>query len=429
MAALKPILNKSYIYASYALAASIPFTENISTIVIALWVFFGLFHLQKPHNILRDKVLRQQLILPLYFCLTVIALIYTRDMNEGMAQLERKVSFVLIPLMVIFSSAVIRPHINQILRAFVVGVIGASVICVIMAFFNSISVGDEGIVFNAAVVLKDKSFWESNSFGGNYFFHEQLSIFSHPSYFAIYICFSLFLLGRELLTEQKTVRGSMLRIALLLYLVIFLFFLSARISFIYLGFSLFLLMVIYFKRLASWTKVALVFVVLVFALAILKFNYRIINVFSQDFKNTSLLELSQKSNSFKRVVVWKLVHQNEEGIRIVGTGPGDVHNELNVLYEEAQLEEELSGINAHNQFLESYLGLGFFGLMLLLAIFIPVFGWKLGFLHVHIQLLILTAIFFMLESALERNAFIVFISFFHPLTVHYQNSHIIKRKN
>ena len=185
-------LKKAYIYATYGLAASIPYTENISTIAIALWVFLGLFHVKLPQKVLRDRMTRKQLILPLYFTLTVVALIYTQDFSEGLAHLERKVSLLIIPLMIMFTSAVLQPYLKQVLKAFVLSVIAATVICVIMAFYHSISFGEDGIVFNAAVVLKDKSFLESNNFGGNYFFHEHLSLFKHSSYFAIYVCFSLF---------------------------------------------------------------------------------------------------------------------------------------------------------------------------------------------------------------------------------------------
>ena len=349
MKGLKPILKKAYIYATYLLVASIPFTENISTIAIAVWVFLGLFHLQRPRTVIRDRRLLQQMLLPLYFVMIVVALIYTEDFGKGLSHLERKVSFFIIPLMVVLSSESLRPYGRQIMKVFILAVVAATLICVSKAFVHSISFGEEGFAFNAAVVLKDKSFWESNNYGGNYFFHEHLSLFKHPSYFAIYICFSLFLLGRNMLINQISLKGMVARIALLLYLLAFLFFLSARISIIYLGLIFILMLVIYFKYLATWSKISIVSVIIVFALVLLKFNYRIENVCNQDLRNSSLLELSQRSNSLKRIVVWKLVSENEKGIRILGTGPGDVHNELDKLYEEGERAGGLCGSHARPQ--------------------------------------------------------------------------------
>jgi O-antigen ligase len=428
MADTRLLLRKAYIYATYGLAASIPFTENISTIAIAIWVFLGLFHLKLPHKVFSDRTTRQQLILPVYFLLTVTALIYTRDVNEGLAHLERKVSLLIIPLMILFTSAVLKPYLKRVLEVFVISTVAASVICVIMAFYHSISIGEDGIMFNAAVVMKDKSFLESNNYGGNYFFHEHLSLFKHSSYFAIYICFSLFLIIRYLLTGILSRWRTILTVSVIIYLLAFLFLLSSRISFIYIGIAFILGMVFYFRRLGAWIKVTMVLFLLVFVLAMIKLNYRVINVSRQDFTNTPVEELSQRSNSLKRFVVWRLVSQYEENIRIFGTGPGDVHDELDNYYKQANVAEELEGMNAHNQFLESYLGLGIIGLIMILALFWPLFHRKVGFLSDHSQLLLLALIFFMVESAMERNAFIVFFSFFQPITFFLQTLRMPKNK-
>lgn len=424
----KVLMEKAYIYATYGVAVSIPLYENISTISIIVWLLLGLFHLESPKKILIDRSLWHQLILPFYFLLTIIALFYTKNVQSGWAHIERQISLFLIPLMIILTSKLLKPHLSNVLRAFVFSVIVISILCLVVAFFQSLSFGEDGIIFNAAVVRKDKSFFESNNFGGNYFFHKHLSLFKHPSYFAIFICFSLFWILRNLFKYRTSKRRIILTVALVIYLMVFLFLLSSRISYIYLVLTFVLGMIIYFKRLSTRVRLAMVLSLFAFVVATLMLNYRMVNVFRQDISNTPLTELMQRSNSMKRIVVWRLVIQYENKIRIAGTGPGDVYDTLYDYYDRADLTDELEGINTHNQFLQSYMGLGVIGLITILLLFVPLCYFKSGYLSDHFQLLLLTFVFFMVETALQRNAYIVFFSFFQPITFYLYHTYITRSK-
>jgi len=391
---LKSVLERAYIYATYIAVLAIPFTEDISTISIGIWALLGLFQIKPNQLNLKDRTVRHQLILPFYYLLTIIALFYTQNISSGLSNIERKASLLIVPLILVFTSPVLFKHYEKLLRVFVLSVISASVICLVLAFCHSISFGEEGLVFNAAVVMKDKSFLESNNYGGNFFFHQHLSIFRQSSYFAIYICYSLVLIIISLVSDSTSKRKTVAKILIILYLVAFLFLLSSRISYIYLVIVLLSSLVFYFKRIKLWINVALVSFLLIFVFVTAKLNYRMINLFNNDFRNSSIVELSKGTNSLKRVVIWKLIYQNEEGIQILGTGPGDVYEELSNVYYKAGLKDELTGLNAHNQFIQSYLGHGIVGLVVLLALFAPLLSRNAGLLSGHIQLLLLTFIFF-----------------------------------
>jgi O-antigen ligase len=118
-----------------------------------------------------------------------------------------------------------------------------------------------------------------------------------------------------------------------------------------------------------------------------------------------------------RVLIWEqsiiLIKENF----LFGTGIGDVNDVLYKAYKENGLTGALDHkLNAHNQFLQTFIGLGVFGFVLLLLLtigqFIKSLLRKNVLLFLFMSLIILN---FLVESMLQTAAGILYFSFFFCL--------------
>jgi O-antigen ligase len=115
---------------------------------------------------------------------------------------------------------------------------------------------------------------------------------------------------------------------------------------------------------------------------------------------------------FTRLHYWSAAASAIKSDPVIGVGTGDVQDTLDKHYTTYAKEHAL-GFNAHNQYLQTAVMLGFIGtisLVLLLA-----FALKYGFKHKNhnlIYLLILVSLVSMTEAILQVNKGIVFFSLF-----------------
>ena len=102
---------------------------------------------------------------------------------------------------------------------------------------------------------------------------------------------------------------------------------------------------------------------------------------------------------------------------LFGVGTGDIKNELISKYDATEmLAAKSKNLNVHNQFLETFLGQGLIGIILLFALFLIPIIYKKSFSHYLLSffLLIIGSQFFF-ESMLNRLLGVVFFSYFYSL--------------
>lgn len=119
----------------------------------------------------------------------------------------------------------------------------------------------------------------------------------------------------------------------------------------------------------------------------------------------------------QRALIWPVAYELFSSNWHFGVGTGDVEDELLKGYEKEGLERSFERkLNAHSQFLETGIALGTPGVLILFLILfrLLVAGWKKNsFLLFGLGLLFLFTLAF--ESALERQAGILFFAFFLPI--------------
>lgn len=381
----------SWLFASFAFC--LPFNNFFLTAIIILisfcWIFQ--FDVSLLINELKEHIVPGFIIL--LFLLHVIGYFYSDNSAYAIKDIEQKIPFLVFPI-IMFSlhrRIVINHHL--IFRAFIGGNILASIICLWRAF------GAYNITHDLHA-----------------FFYTGFSGIMHPSYFALFITTAIiFLLSDEELSGGKW---------LWLKGVIFIFFLSiitllsSKAGVISLAVALLSMIYIHRKR-------SLKYRVLLFLSAVILV---IVNFYAlpDQLNRMKVMEHTLQSSQVKsdesestgqRIYLWKAgLAVARENIWI-GTGTGDVKDELAKEYLERDMKvASEKRFNAHSQFIQTFAALGLPGFICLSLIFGLIIA--AGYYNKH-PLVILIAVIFVfnisIESMLETQGGIMYFSFFFPL--------------
>ncbi len=256
------------------------------------------------------------------------------------------------------------------------------------------------------------------------YYYSKLSSQIHPSYMALYV--SLALLGIIYFNKKHQLFSNknfslFVKIFVFIILVMYLFLLSSKAGII--AFSVALVMYVAL-RLIKRLKLITVIIISVFLLVlpfliiskIPNVNMRFKEI-SMVFKNPEKSNIDSEYGSLVRMAIikagWNLSVDNLPW----GVGTGDVKDAI-IDYHQHKGSERFSSnyLNAHNQFAQSTIALGFLGILFLLLFF--VFGFVFAIRQKKLLLfvfMIMLFIHFLFESMFETQAGVVFIVLFYSL--------------
>lgn len=416
------IRNNLQYYIFIIVAICIPLTRKYLPILMFLLILSSLVSIRKI-NILSFKNLSLVLFPVLFFVIHVFGIFYSDNLKEGLSDLEGKLSFLLLPIVVIFITDKVKNNFQIILKSFVFGNIIASIVCLVFAFYNSINVNELGdLIFEASVwptSTKDFNSIQLISSRYSYFSYDYLSIIHHPSYFSMYIIFSIVIIV-YLIRSSK--RNHFLYYITIFHFSVFIWLLGSRAAFLtYLIclFSFCLIVIIKYRK--YW--MGLIILILGIALISLTLsNKRIKNNINETAKLIRNNEyLNEKSDI--RLWLWKLGIEVFEDNILIGVGTGDVDDIMKSKYLEYNLTEAYDrNLNAHNQYIDTAVKLGVFGLVILLVWLFSILWLAIKqkqFLFFFFGLILFINFFF--EAMLDTIAGISFIVFFYSLlyTIYY----------
>lgn len=356
----------------------------------------------------------------LFYVLHVIGMTYSENTKAAEIDIILKTPFVIMPLLLFFSGDYLREKKNKILLSFVAGNLLASVICLIAATVRSFSLVNGTWAFNAELMDHNYSFWQMLANGGNNFMYQSLSVFHHPGYFSVYIVISVLLLLDMLVRKEigKSMHTKALYILLILFFCIMVYLLFARTGLIalftiLLGYSIYLT----FKGKGKLYKMGMLIIVIIAGILVIGHNERMKNSYYEIKKIFS--DPNKITKQDDRIFIWGISLEIIKNNFFMGVGTGDSKEKLMEIYREKQMvEAQKARLNAHNQFLETTIQLGLPGLLVLLAIFILPFINAVKNRNIVLMcFLIVNGIFFFFESCLNRQAGVVFFSFFYSLLV------------
>ena len=254
-----------------------------------------------------------------------------------------------------------------------------------------------------------------------YFLSSRFSVIIHQSYFAMYLVFGIAIL--TYLEWPVFRRISPLRtfasISLMLFLSICTILTGSKIGFIMwvivmVAITGFLIKELKQKWMPAVMLMGFMSVGLVFIQSTPELKSRILKVIRLTDGQLKEDATGNIESTAARLLVYKTVGDVLIDQPWYGSGTGDFQDVLDLAYEAkgySNLKER--HLNAHNQFFQSWLGLGIPGLVLLFSIFVVIFqhAFSSGE-RVYLGFAALIALISLTESMLNVQAGVVFFSFF-----------------
>lgn len=380
-------------YFALLVAFVIPIYRLATSYAIIFWLITWLIERIKKYP--TQKISTQQKIplfaILLFYFLHIIGLLFTENIHNGFVDLRIKLPLLLFPVIFLFTNKLYSRFFHLILASFLFGIIGMSFFLLIRAtyFFP--------VEHSAA------------------FFYTHFSYYFHPSYFSMYVTFAVVIvlfLYEKFGYNKKHLLFTIL-ISLFLFIINFLLASKTGIFTFLLIISTYGVLKLFRKhKLMLATALGIVFLLLY---AEIRHNPRMFDLFHINIAN---IKKSTKASNEVRLLILnstlKVIKQNP-----FGYGPGDSKNILVAKYKKEGITGALKEkLNAHNQYLETTIGLGVFGVILLLFILIYSLGIAVKKHNFLLYLfLLLVGINFISESMLNRQNGIVFFTFFIALLI------------
>lgn len=404
---------------SVLLAISIPFSLHLLPIILALWTLASLvnkdFYRQIRESFSDRKVLLGLLLMELFYLLHIVGMVYTENKSVGWFDVQVKLSLALVPFLVIGIRHELEKNLKYILSAFVLGLTLASLACYILATVHSISFMDGKLIFDP------RPFPGSTD---SYFSYQLFSHFVLPTYFATFlnlgIAILIYFMYQKIKFSYFSVPGMVL---LILFFSVTVFLLSSRAGLVtwFLLFTTFLLFTRFRKKIFNqWFTIMypLILIVALFTFTVIN-GHRFQPIVHEIHDAEHVEQQTVLGSVGLRIVLWKAALRSSSDHRIFGVGTGDIRDILYRTTGVPGLEQaEEKNLNVHNQFLETYLGLGIPGLLVLLFLmFYPVTGNGEHLSLLLVLFLVIVAFNFVFECMLDRLSGVVFFAFFYSLFV------------
>lgn len=382
-------------YLAILLAFIIPINRIVSTYVIIFWS--ATWIIERIRKTPYTKIERKNKIilfcLIAFYLLHIIGLINTSNIHNGFVDLRIKLPFLVFPVLLLFQNRFYKKFFHLILLAFIAG------------------------TFLTLLFLYARAFYFYPTLHSDAFIYTHFSFIFHPSYISMYVIFSL--LALIYLYEKYLNKRYLLPVILTsLFFLLSIYLLSSKVNFISLCvISILFTIIKLYKNNKLWLLISTCVIIAVSYFAIQN-NYRYFDFFHLNMDTFHKVKKDTKSSTIVRIYVYKtafdLIMENP-----LGFGTGDVKDELMKKYSESgmtgALEEKL---NAHNQYLETAIGLGILGLTVLLFIFFSSLFLSINQKNYLITMFLLLVMFnFLTESMLNRQDGVGFITFFLTLLI------------
>jgi O-antigen ligase len=386
-----PLKQKLFYFFPALFCFCLPFGLRIAALLIALWVVVSFFNLQTQPFRKGLKALPLQLML-LFFCLTLVSAIFSSNGTEALFSIEIKLSFLFFPYLLFCFQWPVE-ILKRCVVSFVSGCFFACVYLILRAFYYSINGQPE------------------------YFFYTLFSDMIHSSYFAMYLLLAItivVLFYRQWFSTQKSVLiSSYFFIAVF---VVTIFLCSSKLGIISFFICMPLLLFYKWRNRLNFKYVGIgvagLVLLLFISVKLLPGSFQRLNSL------TSLPEQIDKTSTEStavRVLIWKEALQLVRENFLWGTGAGDDNDALYAAYQQQGLTGALSHkLNAHNQYLQTFIGLGVFGFLLLVLMTLGqmiLAVIRKNFLLFVFSLLVMLN--FLVESMLQTSAGVLFFAFFY----------------
>jgi O-antigen ligase len=323
-------------------------------------------------------------------------MIFTRNYSFGLFDLQIKLSLLLLPIVFgTLDTHILYRRRRWIFLSFIFACLLSGLIC----------------LFKAANDYTNDT---------HVFFYVLFSRFIHPAYFAMYLnlALSMLLFDNSLSEIRRTVYKIMYYL-LCIFFVFLIVLLSSKIGLI----SSAIIFIVYAVYQAitkkKWQIAMSAFIALIGFSAYLVF---FAPASFERFKQASYAMMSDEKvnpgeGTAVRMQIWKAAKELIIQQPLAGYGTGDVKDVLISKYEERSITGAIKyKLNAHSQYLQSFVATGLAGILsLLLMLILPARQAFRRKNHLYFLFLLIVFLNFLVESMLETQAGVIFYAFFNSL--------------
>ncbi len=385
----------------------LPFNPGFCSVIIGLLAINWILGLLRKQFLLSTHNFLPYLGLVLFYAWHVIALFWSKDIRSGQFEITTKLSFILIPLL--FSAFQLKS--NELTKVYQSFVCGASIACIYLfgrALFNYIKMKAE--IANGAYL---------HDFGNNLFFKDRISPFVHPSYLAMYLTFALWLIYMNWNTQflPRKARNS-----ITLLMLVFIVLLNSKMGILSIvGMGLYNCYILFFVKKNIWTAVSTFSIFIMLSFGILFLIPQVKDRLNTAFQSVSgHQENTPKIGSTsERLILWKGAYIAIKDNVMLGSGTGSANEYLYQYCQRVAPDfKNEHKLNAHNQFLQTFLCTGIIGIILLLWIIIMPLQKAIGKGDlIYLGFYFLTIGNLMVESMFETQAGIFFFTIFNGIGI------------
>lgn len=339
----------------------------------------------------------------LFYALHLFSLLFSSDLTEAIAILERRLVLLIFPL--ILFKPIEEKQYKMIVYAFTAGVVIALVYCIGMSAYRYTVTGQTAVFFYHTLA-------------------EPIDI--NAIYLSAYAVFAVFLLSQVIMHTGTTTKKIL--ILIIVFLVVGVLLLSSKMMLVILCLGLCYLLLSNYNWITT-PKLAFIAIVLILGattFTIPQIRERFSLEFSSNFnvvQQTSYRYDTPFTGTTLRLTIWKYCYiiWQRENAWLTGVGTGDFQQLLNEEYKSVNMytgNPELNdtgylGYGPHNQYIETVFVFGLIGLLIFILLLLKQL---LKAIHsgnrVFVLFIVLHLFFFTSESALSTNKGIVFYAYF-----------------
>lgn len=399
------IYYKLYVLFLGVLAFSIPLYDRIAAMAIVLivftWLIEGKFK-EKLQRIKADRFRQNILWFGLIYILYLFGFLYSKNQYYALLDLQTKLSLLVFPILfATIDENVLKDKKRKILLYYIIGCLVSTIVLLFYSFYN---------------------FSESHSVSE--FFYSNLSWYQHAGYLSMFLAFAVGILLYHIHVKNivEKISGPV-TIVVIVYFGFFIFLLSSKAGILSLIIILlgYIGVLLYEKQFLKGVTLFLLISLTIWGM----FTFfsvtssRIMD--AQQTISSETVENDAKDSTSERIHIWQSAVSVIKENPLFGVGTGDADDALAEYYEinhySGALEKKL---NAHNQYLQTYIAIGIIGLLILLGmIFIPFYMALKQRIILYILLLFLVSFNLLFESMFERQSGVVFYAFFNGLFFFY----------
>ena len=384
-------------YLLYAIAFFIPLIPRLVPLFIILLGGLSVFAIFKKYS--RVHLGEVSTLMILLFALHLLGLTFSENIERGWFDIEVKLSLIAFPLAFVGFRFVRETNFQRLISMFVYGTIAASIYCLLSSSYQ--------------VFVYDQAYY--------HFMTSRFSIIVHPSYFALYLIFSILAVAKmDLIGFQGQRKSAIAKALVLIFLSIILVLTGSKTGFI-MWLLVAILITVNYARTSKYKLIPILLFVTVFSVIGVIFQSapllqsRIVNVLN--VAQSDKLKPDAIESTAVRALIYSSALEIISHQDWYGKGTGDFQDALDAEYNRKNyMQAADKHLNAHNLFLQTWIALGIPGFAMVLGIFILMFvnafrskevlfqGFTLFFLIISLT-----------ESTFYVQAGVVFFSFFAVL--------------